>query len=50
MEDPAILIAILKVVMMLVMVVAAVVIGRELVSMARGRSMPEPIGEESRKS
>lgn len=49
MEDPAILVAILKVVMLLVMVVATVVIGRELVSMARGRAMPQTIGKKDEK-
>ena len=37
MEDPAVLIAILKVLLVLVMVIAAVAVGRELVPMARGR-------------
>lgn len=45
MEDPVILVAILKVVMLLVMVVAAGAIGRELVAMARGRSMPRVVGK-----
>jgi hypothetical protein len=45
MEDPAILVAILKVVMLLVMVVAAAAIGRELVLMARGRSLPQVVGK-----
>jgi hypothetical protein len=44
MEDPVALIAILKVVLMLVLIVASGVIGRELVAMARGRSVPRSRG------
>lgn len=49
MEDPAILVTLLKTGLLLVMLIAAIAVGRELVPMARGRSMPQPVGKKDEK-